>query len=82
MNDCFIYYEGEDEDFIKELIILLGGNYIKDINKSTHTLINTNKLNKNIKINDKYNYINIKWLFDSFFSFIKCEEKVYKVNSI
>ena len=82
LNDCFIFYEGEDEDFIKELIILLGGNYIKDINKSTHTLINTNKLNKNIKIDDKYNYINIKWLFDSFFSFIKCEEKVYKVNSI
>jgi len=82
LNDCYIYYEGEDEDFIKELIVLLGGNCIKDINKSTHFLININKINKNVKIDDKYNYINIKWLFDSFFTFVKCEERDYKVTSI
>ena len=82
LKDCSIYYEGEDEDFIKELIILLGGNYIKDINKSTHILINISKINKNIKIDDKYNYINIKWLFDSYFSFEKCEENMYKINCI
>ena len=82
LNDCYIYYEGEDEDFIKELIIVLGGNYIKDINKSTYILINNIKLNKNVKMDDKYNYINIKWLFDSYFTFVKREEKVYKVNSL
>ena len=82
LADCYIFYEGEDEDFIKELIELLGGNYIKDINKSTHILININKIGINVKLDDKYNYINIKWVFDSYFTFEKCEEKVYKINSI
>ena len=84
LNECYIFYEGEDEEFFNELINLLGGNYTKDFNKATHILVNENKAidKKKFDNNIKYNYINIKWLFDSFFYFIKCDEKNYKLITI
>lgn len=84
LNECYIFYEGEDEEFFNELINLLGGNYTKDFNKATHILVNENKPieKKKFDNNIKYNYINIKWLFDSFFYFIKCDEKNYKLITI
>ena len=84
LNECYIFYEGEDEEFFNELINLLGGNYTKDFNKATHILVNENKAieKKKFDNNIKYNYINIKWLYDSFFYFIKCDEKNYKLITI
>ena len=85
LKDCFIFYEGENENFYMELVILLGGNYIKNINKATHILINNNNYkSKTFDVNNKNrnNYINIKWLFDSFFSFSKCDEKNYKLKEL
>ena len=84
LNECYIFYEGEDEEFFSELINLLGGNHTKDFNKATHILVNENKPieKKKFDNNIKYNYINIKWLFDSFFYFIKCDEKNYKLITI
>ena len=85
LKDCFIFYEGENENFYMDLIILLGGNYIKNINKATHILINNNICeSKKFELNNKkrINFINIKWLFDSFFSFVKCDDKNYKLKEI
>ena len=85
LKDCFIFYEGENEDFFKELVMLLGGKYIKNINKATHILINNNFYEtKKFDNYDKkrYNIINIKWLFDSFFSFVKRDENNYKLNEL
>lgn len=85
LKDCFIFYEGEKENFFMELVILLGGNYIKNINKATHILINNNIYKcKKFDVNNKNttNCINIKWLFDSFFSFSKCDEKNYKLKEL
>ena len=77
--ECKIYYDGEDKNFFQELILLLGGNYVDNINESTHILI---KENKNIFINESnqknYNFINVKWIFDSYFSFMKCDIEKYK----
>ena len=78
--ECKIYYDGEDKNFFQELILLLGGNYVNNINESTHILI---KENKTIFINDElnqknYNFINVKWIFDSYFSFMKCDIEKYK----
>ena len=77
--ECKIYYDGEDKNFFQELILLLGGNYVNNINESTHILI---KENKNIFINElnqkNYNFINVKWIFDSYFSFMKCDIEKYK----
>ena len=80
LSGCKIYYDGEDKNFFYELIILLGGKYVSDINDASHVLIkendNTNKLNQK---NDNYCFINIKWIFDSYFSFMKCDEEKYKI---
>ena len=71
LSECKIYYDGEDKIFFQELIQLLGGKYVFDINEASHILIKGNnnkefadKINTN---NAKFFYINVKWIFDSFF---------------
>ena len=83
LSECKIFYDGEDKIFFQELIQLLGGKFVFDINEASHILINGNnnkefadKINTN---NAKFFYINVKWIFDSFFSFIKCDEEKYKI---
>ena len=81
LNDCKIFYDGEDKSFIHELIILLGGKNELNINDATYVLV---KDNNNIFLNkirnEDYNYINIKWLFDTYFSFLKLKEEKYKIK--
>ena len=83
LNDCKIFYDGEDKYFIDDLVILLGGTLISNINNATYVLIkeNNNKYVNELK-NSNYNFINIKWLFDTYFSFIKCKEEKYKLNKL
>lgn len=80
LNDCRIFYDGEDKSFIQELIILLGGKNELNINNATYVLVKDNKSIFWNKIkNEDYNYINIKWLFDTYFSFLKHKEEKYKI---
>jgi len=80
LKNCKIFYQGFEQNFISEMILLLGGTVINDINyiqEATHIIYNENLVKnseKKLKNNcDKYN-INIKWIFDCFFKFKKCEE--------
>ena len=80
LSGCKIYYDGEDKSFFQELILLLGGNYVFDINEASHILIKDNNIKNEILLkNNNYNFINIKWLFDTFFCFIKFDEEKYKL---
>ena len=81
LNDCKIYYDGEDISFIQDLIILLGGTLVLNINDATHVLIKENNDNFVNKLkNNNYKLMNIKWLFDCYFLFIKNNEEKYKLN--
>ena len=81
LKNCKIFYQGYEQNFIYEMILLLGGTVINDINyikEATHIIHNKNLLkNDESKISiksDIYN-IDIKWIFDCFFKFKKCDEK-------
>ena len=82
LRECKIYYEGEDKCFFQELIKLLGGSYVFDAKDSTHILIKSNndKLINELK-GFNYNFINVKWIFDSYFNFMKCDEEKYKIRN-
>jgi hypothetical protein len=80
LKNCKIFYQGFEQNFISEMILLLGGTVINDINyikEATHIIYNENLIinrENELKNNcNKYN-INIKWIFDCFFKFKKCEE--------
>ena len=81
LKNCKIFYQGYEQNFISELILLLGGTVINDINyihEATHIIYNKNLVkNTENKFNIKSNAYNldIKWLFDCFFKFKKCDEK-------
>ena len=79
-----IFYDGYDKDFISEMINLLGGSNINDIEKANFIIINKNIFGGNI---NETNYhgkciIDVKWVFDCFFNFIKCDENnlEYKIK--
>ena len=80
LKECKIYYDGDDKSFFQELIMLLGGDYVVDIKEATHILIKdiNNKFINEYK-NKNYNFIEIEWLFDCYFSFVKCDEEKYKI---
>jgi hypothetical protein len=81
LNNIKIYYEGEDKPFIQDLVLLLGGQFVLDINEAKYILIKGNKNNFVHECkNNEYKLINIKWLFDSYFTFNRCEEKKYKIE--
>ena len=70
----FIYYDSYDKDFINEMIFLLGGSVVKDIQSATHIIINKNFLNNlNSNINQEKYILDVKWIFDCFFNFKKCD---------
>ena len=80
LKNCKIYYQGLEPDFITEMIVLLGGNIIYDLNdiqNATHIIYNKNffKIDEN-KIGQisKGHCIDVKWIFDCFFKFKKCDE--------
>ena len=82
LNNCNIFYEGDDKTFFMDLIITLGGNVVNDINDADYILIkDKNILDNNINLDNdkKYKYINIKWLFDTYFSFSKLDVNKYKL---
>ena len=87
LKNCKIYYQGNEQDFIYEIISLLGGiiiNDASDIKNATHIIHNKNflKNEENILNKDDNKYIiDVKWIFDCFFKFKKCDEKKeeYKV---
>ena len=81
LKNCKIFYQGYEQNFISEMILLLGGTVINDINyikDATHIIYNKNLIkngeNKLSIKSDVYN-IDIKWIFDCFFKFKKCDEK-------
>ena len=82
LRECKIYYDGEDKCFFQELINLLGGIYVFDAKDATHILIknNNDKLINELK-EFNYNFINVKWIFDSYFNFMKCDEEKYKIRN-
>ena len=82
LRECKIYYDGEDKCFFQELIKLLGGIYVFDAKDATHILIKSNNdkvINELKEFN--YNFINVKWIFDSYFNFMKCDEEKYKIRN-
>ena len=82
LREYKIYYDGEDKCFFQELIKLLGGSYVFDAKDATHILIKSNKdkiINELKEFN--YNFINVKWIFDSYFNFMKCDEEKYKIRN-
>jgi len=82
LRECKIYYDGEDKSFFQELIKLLGGSNVFDVKEATHIILkdNNDKLINELK---EYNYkfINVKWLFDSYFNFMKCDEEKYIISN-
>ena len=82
LRECKIYYDGEDKNFFQELIKLLGGIYVFDAKDATHILIknNNDKLINELK-EFNCNFINVKWIFDSYFNFMKCDEEKYKIRN-
>ena len=76
LKDCLIYYNGYDNDFIFEMINLLGGTVVKDTKDATHIILNKNLLNKNKgEIDDTNKYVlDTKWIFDCFFNLTRCHE--------
>ena len=80
LKDCKIYYNGEDKFFFRDLVLLLGGEFVININDATYILI---KESQNYCINEfkskDYTFINIKWIFDCYFSFIKIDIDKYKI---
>ena len=76
LKNCKIFYQGNEQDFINEMIFLLGGTVINNLNEiknATHIIYNKNIFNVD-EIKDK-NFIDVKWIFDCFFKFKKCDEK-------
>ena len=78
LNGCNVYYDGNDKIFFQELVILMGGKNVDNIKEATHIIYN-DKIDKN-EIKNYNNVVNIQWIFDSFFSFIKCDESKYKIR--
>ena len=70
LNGVKIYYDGVDKEFIEEIINLLGGQFVKDINEAMIILSNGENKQED-KINN--NILNVKWIFDCFFYFKKCD---------
>lgn len=80
LKECKIFYDGDDRPFFQELIMLLGGDYVVDIKEATHILIkNINNKSINEYKDKNYNFIDIEWLFECYFCFIKCDEEKYKI---
>ena len=76
LKDCFIYYDGYDKEYIFDIINLLGGAIVKDIKNATHIIFNKNILNDNkteTNCDNKYS-LDIKWIFDCFFNYKRCNE--------
>ena len=76
LKDYYIYYDGYDTNFVFDLIILLGGSITNDKNIATHVIYNKNSLDDN---KNEMNYegkfaLDVKWIFDCFFNFKKCNE--------
>ena len=76
LKDYYIYYDGYDTNFIFDVINLLGGSIIKDKKMATHIIYNKNSLdnNKNVKNYEGKFALEVKWIFDCFFNFKKCNE--------
>ena len=76
LKDCYIYYDGYDKDYIYEIINLLGGSIVKNIQDATHIIYNKNIVNCNIDENvyKKKYVLDIKWIFDCFFYYTRCNE--------
>ena len=81
LKNCKIFYQGYEQNFISEMISLLGGTVINDINyikEATHIIYNKNLIKSaenKIRIKSDIYNIDIKWIFDCFFKFKKCDEK-------
>ena len=76
LKECYIYYDGYDKDYISEIINLLGGSIVKNVQDATHIIYNKNIVNVNLDENiykDKY-VLDIKWVFDCFFYYTRCNE--------
>lgn len=79
LRDCKIYYDGEDKYFFQDLVLLLGGKFVLNKNDATYVLMKESQKNyKNEFVNKDYIFINIKWIFDCYFCFIKLDIKKYK----
>ena len=76
LKDYYIYYDGYDTNFIFDVINLLGGSIIKDKKMATHIIYNKNSLdnNKNVMNYEGKFALEVKWIFDCFFNFKKCNE--------
>jgi hypothetical protein len=86
LKNCRIYYQGLEPSFVSEMISFLGGiviNDLNDIKNATHIIYNNNYFNTGendinsfiSKENKNLFYVDIKWIFDCFFKFKKCDEK-------
>ena len=47
LNNCYIYYEGNDKEFIYGMINLLGGIIVSNKEEATHIIYNKNIVEKN-----------------------------------
>jgi len=86
LKNCKIYYHGLEPIFVSEMVNFLGGIVITDLNdikNATHIIYNNNYFNygendiNNLvsKENKNIFHVDIKWIFDCFFKFKKCDEK-------
>ena len=76
LKECLIYYDGYDKDYIFEIINLLGGTITKNMNDATHAILNrniSNEIKNETECNNKYS-LDVKWIFDCFFNYKKCNE--------
>ena len=85
LKNCKIFYRGMEMEFVSDMINFLGGTFTNDLNdikNVTHIIHNKNfftseenKIYDLIKHENKdLFFIDIKWIFDCFFKFQKCDE--------
>ncbi len=76
LKSCRIYYDGYDNNFILDIINLIGGIITKNIKDATHILVNRNIINneKDLFSYEDKHVLDIKWIFDCFFYFKKFDE--------
>ena len=76
LKNCRIYYDGYDNNFILDIINLIGGIFTKNIKDATHILVNGNIINneKDLFSYEDKHVLDIKWIFDCFFYFKKFDE--------
>ena len=81
LKDVVVYFSSEfsnDIEFLKEMVLSLGGNVSNNSEDSTHIIAGRAEEHKIKDEKSKKHIVSLKWLFDSFFMYKCQDESKYK----